>query len=122
MTHAKTEFDPNEQTAARYRLFARAIEVIGLQQIAALQPTLLSSLEQTVTRAMRYHHEVDGIWKLFTPFLCAKGLIPHRLGHSRACTAYARCCFRDVRSLSIRRAIKLAQNDTSDLTSMLTAR
>ena len=110
MTHAKTEFDPNEQTAARY-----------LQQIDALQRYLLSSLEQTVTRAMRSQREIDGIWKIFTPFHCAKGLIPHRLGYSRACTAYARCCFRDARRLSVRRAIKSVHNDTSDLTSMLTA-
>ena len=61
MTCAKIEFDPNEQTAARYRLFARAIKVIGLQQITALQPSLVSRLEQTVSSALRSRQEVDGI-------------------------------------------------------------
>ena len=60
MTHAKKDMDPNEQTAARYRLFARAIKIIGLSQIAALQPFLQSRLEKTVSDAMRSRGQVDG--------------------------------------------------------------
>ena len=60
LTHEKIDMDPNEQTAARYRLFARAIRVIGLSQIAALQPYLQSRLEKIVSNAMRSRDQVDG--------------------------------------------------------------
>lgn len=52
--------DPNEQSAARYRLFARAIKVAGVSHIATLQPLLQASLEKTVEEAMDSHEAVDG--------------------------------------------------------------
>ena len=52
--------DPEEQKAARYRLFARAIKVTGRAQIAALQPFLQSRLEQSWFHAMGSKRQADG--------------------------------------------------------------
>ena len=60
MSHTEIEMDPNEQSAARYRLFARAIKLIGGSQIATLQPFLQASLAKTVEEAMESHKAVDG--------------------------------------------------------------
>ena len=72
LTHAKKDMDPDEQTAARYRLFARAIKIIGLSQIASLLPFLQSRLEKTVSDAMRSRGQTDGIWNFHVLLLLLK--------------------------------------------------
>ena len=60
MKNAKITMDPTEQTAARYRLFARAIKLTGRAQIAALQPFLQLRLEQSLFDVMESRCQVDG--------------------------------------------------------------
>lgn len=48
-TQIGVKFDPNEQTAERYRLYARVIKVIGTSQISDLQQFLQAKLEETLS-------------------------------------------------------------------------
>ena len=59
MSHAEIDWDPNEQIALRYRLFARAIRVKGLAQIDGLYSYLRAKLDQTVARRLKSHITVD---------------------------------------------------------------
>lgn len=61
MKYNQDEFDPNEQTAARYRLFARVIHVIGISQISDLQPFLQANLERTSIEEIDSQSPVDGM-------------------------------------------------------------
>ena len=60
MSHAEIDWDPNEQIALRYRLFARAIRVKGLAQIQGLYPYLQAKLDQTVASRLKPQVERDG--------------------------------------------------------------
>ena len=62
MNHTEIDLDPNEQTAARYRLYSRSIRVIGMSQISTLQPYLQAKLEKTLFRAIGSRPAVDGIY------------------------------------------------------------
>ena len=48
MSHTEIDWDPNEQTNLRYRLFARAIRINGLSQTNTLQPYLHARLRRTL--------------------------------------------------------------------------
>jgi len=61
MTTAEVYMDPKEQAAARVRLFGRAIKIIGVQEITALQPFLQSKLEHTVTEKMSRRPQMNGM-------------------------------------------------------------
>lgn len=61
MNHTQIDLDPNEQTAARYRLFARVIRVIGMSQISDLQPFLPAKLEKTSIEEIDSQSTVDGM-------------------------------------------------------------
>lgn len=60
MNHTHIDFDPNEQTTGRYRLFARVIRVIGMSQISDLQPFLQAKLEETLNEEIDSQSTVDG--------------------------------------------------------------
>ncbi len=53
--------DPNEQTAARYRLFSRAIKANGTAQLPVLQPYLLTAIQKIDTRYIESQDPVDGM-------------------------------------------------------------
>ena len=61
MNHIQIDLDPNEQTAARYRLYARVIRVIGMSQISDLQPFLQAKLEKTLIEEIDSQSTVDGM-------------------------------------------------------------
>ncbi|MCJ1349614.1 hypothetical protein MMC31_007855 [Peltigera leucophlebia] len=60
MNHIQIDLDPNEQTAARYRLYARVIRVIGMSQISELQLFLQAKLEETSIEEIDTQSTVDG--------------------------------------------------------------
>ncbi|KAL9123111.1 MAG: hypothetical protein Q9187_000340 [Circinaria calcarea] len=62
MSNAQVYLDPDEQKAARYRLFSRAIKITGMSQIAALQPYLQSKLEKTLFKEIDSRSAING-WK-----------------------------------------------------------
>lgn len=61
MANEETTLDPNEQTAARYRLFSRAIKAVGTAQLPVLQPHLSKSMDRLMTRYIDSQDSVDGI-------------------------------------------------------------
>lgn len=61
MKHTTVELDPNEQTAARYRLYSRAIRIIGMAQISALQPYLQARLQEALYRHIDSKNLSNGI-------------------------------------------------------------
>ncbi|KAA6408298.1 MAG: cytochrome P450 [Lasallia pustulata] len=70
MAYEATTLEPNEQTAARYRLFSRAIKAVGLTQLPALQPHLARSMDRLVSRCIESQEDIDG-WKTvkLVPFM-----------------------------------------------------
>lgn len=60
MRNTKISLDPVEQTAARYRLFARAIKLNGRAQIAALHPFLQTRLERSLWHILESKCQGDG--------------------------------------------------------------
>ena len=61
MTHTEIELDPEEQNAARYRLFSRAIKIIGLSQIAHLTPLLQEQMESILGNHLQSKKRNGGI-------------------------------------------------------------
>jgi len=60
MKHTTINLDPNEQTAARYRLYSRAIRIIGMAQISALQPYLQARLQETLHKHIDARDSTNG--------------------------------------------------------------
>lgn len=60
MKHSDLSLDPNEQATHRYRLFSRAIKVIGLAQIASLQPYLQSKLQKALGEMIEAQPSTEG--------------------------------------------------------------
>lgn len=60
MAHATKDLDPNEQTAARYRLYSRAIRMAGVDQLPQLQPYLQAKLEEVLGDAVDSRNTIDG--------------------------------------------------------------
>lgn len=60
MKHTTIDLDPNEQTAARYRLYSRAIRIVGLAQISALQPYLQARMQETLYKHIDARGSTDG--------------------------------------------------------------
>ncbi|MCJ1248353.1 hypothetical protein MMC30_005570 [Trapelia coarctata] len=61
MKHTTVDLDPNEQTAARYRLYSRAIRIIGMAQISSLQPYLQARMQETLYRHVDARDSTDGM-------------------------------------------------------------
>ncbi|MCJ1454854.1 hypothetical protein MMC28_005207 [Mycoblastus sanguinarius] len=76
--HANVDWDPNEQIALRYRLFARAIRVKGLTQFGTLYPYLEAKLSQIIVRELESESTAEG-WSSvqLAPLMrqCATGLL-----------------------------------------------
>ena len=65
--HANVDWDPNEQIALRYRLFARAIRVKGLTQFGTLYPYLEAKLSQIIVRELESESTAEGNRRAFCP-------------------------------------------------------
>jgi len=84
MKHTGINLDPNEQTAARYRLYSRAIRIIGVAQISALQPYLQARMQETLHKHIGAQDSTDGR-VAFSPYLLVIADDCCRLGQHPTC-------------------------------------